>query len=688
MKLIKAARWVKYSVTFFLFISISGFILFLYYLPEEKMMRLFISQSELFLDRKVQIEDFRYTINGFRLNGVRIMEKDGKSSYLQARAIEIKFRRRLLLESKIEIASFVIHNPQITVDYNGQYSLQPLLKTVLENLKKISPAPAETKTPDIHIRGLSLEIKNTQEGLEPLLGSYLINAKIVTEKDAIRFKNLKMILPDNRGTIRSELLTLLTANGSFDIRGDADLHECSLVWVYGFGKDINFPYRIVSSRVKDLHITKDFTEAFVEDASCSLSNGNNVRVSRGYTRVSYSPRTLLLKEISAEALGKGNSKSSINIGFIEVVLASHAFTFDVGPVEGQIDDFLIMIPVVNKLPLSGMLKGSLRANGSSFSGDFDLQNFAFASALTGVNTQFSIRENNFHINGLRAILFGSPALIDAKTLNNKLSSFALNLSYDEYTISKDIPARINLPAGMSIQGNIKANKVHYEDKIISDAALSYEIRNMSVSIPRARCRFLGADIDGEANINTGESSTKASVFVRFFNLPAQNIGSYVKAVKNRLYGNASGQLSAEFYPRSDIPPAGTLTFMITNGKVVNTGFQNQLGFLLRPLRFKLEDLEFTNISGNVLFDKGGYHFSAFDFSAPEITLKVKGSISKKMVGNLDMTLQFTETFIRDIPNILYVAPQFAAHRKGGIYTYNLAVENKDILGKDSIKMLP
>jgi len=689
VKLIKIAKWVKYSVTAGLFLMLIIAMLFLYYLPEEKILRLFISQSELLLDRKVQIEDFRYTINGFRLNGVRILEKDGTTSYLQASAIEIKFRRRAFLERKIDISSFTIHNPVVRIDYTDEYSLEPIFRSISKNLKDFPFFVEGAPVPETILRNLTLEVKNTPDDLAPLRGTYLISTKIVFPPDRIEFKNLKLRMPETRGSITSDKLILTFMPNDFALKGDVFLYNCDISWTYLFDKTVKLPYRIANGQVRNLNVTGKYTEGSVEEVTCSLSNGNMVVAKKGYTRVTYAPLTLLLKDITATARQSArNDKSAITIGFIEVLLEKQLFKFDVGPVEGEFGDFLIMIPVFDLLPITGHLKGSLVFNGAAYTGDFDLKDFAYGTTLSGATFRFVMKENFFQLDGLRANLFGAPALISAKTLDKKLSSFALNMQYDSYTFNEKMSNEIALPPGLTVQGMIRAAEAHYKENHISDITLSYSISSDKLLVPRARCRMLGADIDGEATIALTGDAPKTTLFVRFFNLQAQNLGTYTEIIKNRLYGNASGQLRAEFYPGKNIPPVGALSFTVVNGKVVNTGFQNQLGFLLSPLKYKLEDLEFSHIYGNLLFDREGYHFSTFVFDAPEISLRVNGSVTTKMIGNLDITLQFTEAFIRDIPNIIYVAPQLSTHRRQGKYTYNFAIQDKDVFGKESVKMLP
>jgi len=151
----------------------------------------------------------------------------------------------------------------------------------------------------------------------------------------------------------------------------------------------------------------------------------------------------------------------------------------------------------------------------------------------------------------------------------------------------------------------------------------------------------------------------------------------------RIFGNAKARGNLRFNPflqNIEDSLQGKCDFQISNGKIANTGIQDQLGIFLDPLKYKLKDLEFNTISGSITISGKSYRFNPLVFTSPDIRLMAEGSVTNKDTLDSKITLEFDNTFIQDLTN---PAAMLALNRykKGKWYTRHFAIKGNISEGK-------
>ena len=130
---------------------------------------------------------------------------------------------------------------------------------------------------------------------------------------------------------------------------------------------------------------------------------------------------------------------------------------------------------------------------------------------------------------------------------------------------------------------------------------------------------------------------------------------------------------------------GNAVFNVSKGKVVNTGIQNGLIIFLAELRYKLKDLEFSRIYGNIDIDGKDLTINTFIFNSEDIRLAMNGKINSDLTAsNMSVKLEFNNHFIKDIPR-----PAIAFYNEylsGRWYTIPFLL-NGNITDSKNIKML-
>ena len=140
--------------------------------------------------------------------------------------------------------------------------------------------------------------------------------------------------------------------------------------------------------------------------------------------------------------------------------------------------------------------------------------------------------------------------------------------------------------------------------------------------------------------------------LNFKNIKIQDFPFQNQELKSRFFGFADGNATLAILPGKNPEDTikGKVVFNISKGKVVNTGVQNGLILFLAELRYKLRDLEFNKIYGNIDLDTGKYNINSFIFNSEDIRLSINGVLDSNLhADNMQMKLEFNNHFIKDIP---------------------------------------
>ncbi len=97
-----------------------------------------------------------------------------------------------------------------------------------------------TTIESITLEGARISLKNPPRTLKPLEGEYGIDASLeFLEKNRLRVYDCSIALPAGRGIVKPSVT--LALDGGFEITGETGLTQCSLLWVYTWGKNLSLP---------------------------------------------------------------------------------------------------------------------------------------------------------------------------------------------------------------------------------------------------------------------------------------------------------------------------------------------------------------------------------------------------------------------------------------------------------------
>lgn len=667
------------------------FSLFLIYFPEKSIIQALNTRAETILNRKILVDDFNYSFRGVKLSNVRIIEPDGTTSYLGAQNVEMTFSLAPILKRKLVLQDIYIQNLNLEIAYDkGEYSIGKIINALLSSDKEEAAAEEEkeegpsfrTVFPTIHLNNSTIQVTRTEAGLAPLQGNYTFDGKIIYSKEnGIDIREMMLVLPETRGTIGGGL-NIKVGDDNFHIIGGLNLDKVDIRWVYLFGGENppKLPYYLVSGQINNLDINKDYTEGTIGGLRGTLTNGTIINIKSGYCRVPYTPRTLILRDIVASA-----NRSNFELNNLEVVFGKST-TFEATMDNTNILDVIIMIPPIEKSPLEGIYTGKLSYVKKRYNGTLTVENGAFPPYIEDVNTTITASNSIFSVENVKATVLDNPATISIASTKSTLDSFALNLTFDTLKINQSETTLPILDSSFKVNGIIKANTISSSNIELSDSYIGYRISPGELSIDRFKTLFQNATITGEGRIKKKGQTMRGNVISNFSNLQVQTLSTFLPKIKNRFYGLASGNLSLQFHTKGKQPvfDTGNLDVKIAKGKLQDTGIQNGLGIVLEPLQYKLKDLEFENIYGNVAINNDRYEIHSLMFDSPNIKLSLNGNINRKNVGSMDITLLFTNQFIEDIPNFAY--PQFQKYKKGDWYMIPFEIRNQNILDGSSISI--
>jgi hypothetical protein len=269
---------------------------------------------------------------------------------------------------------------------------------------------------------------------------------------------------------------------------------------------------------------------------------------------------------------------------------------------------------------------------------------------------------------------GNAFVIDEAFFRKKAGSGAASPSTASPMVIPVIP--------LNITAQIDMGSVRYDKLNFGETHVNCTIGGRNIAIQRFSTAFMQGEIFGDGNISFTESGPMASSNVTFNHLIIQDIASITENFKNRMYGFAygNGQISAPLSGDILSSAKGNFEFRVDRGKIVNTGIQNGLGVWLSELKYKLTDLEFNTIYGNVTIDRDNYIINSFVFNSENIRLKIQGPINRELeTSKLDITLEFSSPFIQDVPTI---AISLRNRKKGSWYVIPFTASGKITEGRN------
>jgi len=682
---IKTVKLVTVLFLSILIILSSATALFIHYFPEERILTYIQKKAENSLERKISIGGLEYSIRGIVLKNVILHTGPSPDDPVFASAGEIRFWLSLfsLVHKQINLQNITVSELRFNIIFDDKGVSN--IEKISSDLNGTGSSSYSAKISGIRFSRAEISLINAPDRLRPLEGTYRVNARLAITKDRqIAIDQCTVKLPGKRGSISTDL-KISVKKGDFKITGDVDLSSVSLLWVYTWGTRDTLPYNIVSGQVRDLSITRNAVSGNARLTS-TLRNSDSVLSADGGTVVDLKNRSVLLKNLNA---GIGDSKLLINSFLFS--FSGDILSFRTTGIDARIKD---IGPILKFIPaqLYGSVQGQLSLEDKHYNGKLLLGNAGYDhenKIVSDLNAEITINDNIFRAADIPLKFQGQPALLSVASTDPSMKKLFVNLKMEKINLKGTSTTASKKPVSLpvDINGIISIGRVEYGSTVLSGVQLNYTAGGSVITIHRLSAGAFSGNLQGGGVIDLSAKPPLARVTVEFGNMKVQEIASMSDNFRQRLFGIASGSAQVTFHTGTEILNTmyGKVEFNINRGKLVNTGIQNGLGVFLSELKYKLRDLEFNRIYGNVDIRGREYTINSFIFNSQSIRLNIRGDMDNNLVAKpLYINLEFTGGFIQDLtPAFVFGLSKYL---EGRWYTIPF-IQRGDLTESGNIKLL-
>lgn len=624
--------------------------LIFYFFPRDKVKALIIENARELLKREITIRDIDYSIKGFSLTGIKIYETPIVEEKILAEADNIILGISLfsLFQKEIHVSRIYSKNLKINCEFDNE-GISNIEKFIRDISIKTGKDRQTAEIKMVRMENTSFTLKNLPQILKPLEGEYNINSDFYPKKNSeINVNKCRIKLPGERGILYPDIIVKIKKD-KFEITGETGLDKVSLGWVYRWASK-PLPYHIVKGRVTDLKITKNIVEGKV-DTDSTIYNSHKKISAQGYCRVSIDNRTVLIHDTN------GNIEKSK--GFLKSLL----LTFRGSLLGLEVPDFDFRIADIRSLiknvpeELFGRVSGSVNYSGEKVNAGIKLINtgFDFKNKLvSGINAELTINNNVFKNENLQLKIMENPCRVSIASTDGLLKKIFLNITAEKFIIpDKNDDSKLRpFSIPFNFTGKISTQKLIADPVTITDLNIIYTAAGNTIDIRKLGAFIMGGSVNGSGQIDIGGKVPRVTLKTIFNSIKVQDITSLSDNFKGRMFGIADGRISLSCELRKEILKTvkGKAEVIIDKGKLANTGIQNGLGIWLSELKYKLKDLEFNKIYGNVSLNGNNYFINSVQLQSEDIQLKLRGKIDDNLTAeNLLLNLEFTNQFIQDLP---------------------------------------
>lgn len=689
--------------------------LIFYFYPKDSVLSMIKAGTEKALKRQVSIESLEYSIRGVLLNNVTVYETlpDGsRAEILRSEEVVIKFSLISLLKKDIKIDTIYCKKFRLVWEFTPEGDNN--IKRMFSDMSKGAAGGGEKKKVKISKLLLSecaFVLVNPPEKFKPLEGEYIIDATVnIEENNALIISDAKIILPDKRGELYPEVD--VTIAGGFIMKGRAKAVNFDVPWTYGFSKNkLSLPFQTVNCYIDTLEITKTSVKGHVKGSS-TLKGTSKILNADGFCTVDLPAKITYLSDISGKLDG---STAKLNSMIISTAPGGGIKKFSTSDLSVNLEDARLLIKLIPP-GVFGAARGNLSFDGNSFSGRIELANTGYtgnAEIISDINTVIDINSGSIKKEAIPCRIFGNSSSISVATTDTKFKNFYVIIRSDrieadkirfrksrssddtadsgESTSSGSAQSGSSTGQGINIKfnisGKVQVRELVYENYIVRNIDSEFRASGSTIKIPGLTADIFSGKLYGSGKIDVSGNVPDAQIQVKYNNIKIQDIALKNENMKDRFFGFADGTANLNFQVKENMLSTvkGNSTFSITRGKVVNTGVQNGLIIFLAELRYKLKDLEFQKIYGNIEINNNIFQINSFIFNAEDVRLLMNGQIDSNLVArNMSIKLEFNNHFIKDIPRpAVTVLGEYAA---GNWYIIPFTV-NGSITDSKNIKML-
>ncbi|MBN2402801.1 MAG: AsmA family protein [Spirochaetes bacterium] len=714
----KKARFFKYffsiSLIVVLLFAVSAVLVY-HYFPKDKILSLITSSAEQSLKRKVTVRGVDYGLQGITLRDISIYNKLYSDNEIpddliaSVKEAKIYFSLLPLLQKEFIVSKITLDNLKIIISFaKGKSNLG----SFLQDLKTGGESDIKARISSIGFKDAEITLKDPIDVLKPLEGRYFFNGTVnISGHDMLSVSGCDIVLPDQRGAISSDKVIISLPENNFEITGDYKLRNCSLLWVYTWADDLSLPYTNFTGDIKNLKISKDQVEGYAKGKSV-LSNSMIVNAD-GICRVDIIKETVSLIDITGEIQKSRFFINQILLSFSSKVKDA-LLKFNITGIDADINDLkgiLTFLPD-NLLPnIFGDLSGDLSFENKFYNGLLNFRNVVYRSDgkdIIKINSEIPVKNNIIHKEKVPVSIFDQRCLVSVSTSGNNFQKVILNVYSKEFKylirkVKNTGEAFSRLKIKSDFIGRIDCDNFFLNRYNFSDVVINYSFIEGKLNLNQAVANFMGGAVKGNGYIDVSGQDPYVDLLFNFDDIKIQNIAGLKEELSGRFFGVAKGNVDIEFGIDKDSSIfdslKGKVEFNIDKGKLVNTGIQKGLGIWLSELKYKLSNIEFSKIYGNLNVIGDNIYINSMLFIAPDIRLKMDGYVLRpelndmKIPGELKIDLEFNDFFIQDIPNLpqaqfiskLLKIP--ALKKKGDWYVMSFRDKGDDITYSKNIKPL-
>jgi hypothetical protein len=651
---IKLFRLIVVSLfSVFVLLAAAAFLVIAFY-PEKNLLENISTMAEGATGRKITIGHLNYGIRGVTLDRVSVYDGTGEKDPVIFTADEVSLMfsiRGLLLDRKLKVKRISLKNPSFTIEYDdkGVSNIERIIDSIKSRSGGTGPGASIER---IYLANARISLRDSIPVLRPLEGQYTATAEVTIGDDkAVRVSNCSLRLPGTRGLLNPEV-EITVKDSNFKIFGDVKLHNASLLWVYMWGTNVTIPYDLINGTVTDLEITKDHVSGHAV-ATSTLRNSPRIVSADGKCFVNINKETVLLSGIKG-----GLNGSTFILQNLLFTFNGDIIHFGVTDMDVRVDDVRPLLPFLPE-KLSGKVRGSISLAGGRYNSDMDLAGVSFDARnrlVTDLNARLSLRNNLYRIKDIPVRILDSPCTLSVANTDPGMKKIFVEISAEKMVLDEGMLAvsSTNEPVKVPIEvnGRIRIDDLVFNTVKLRKLDLNFTIHESAIDLHGFSTQFTGGAIRGKGSIDLDKMPPHASVSFQFDGIRIQNMDIVKEKLNERVFGlgRGKGQLNFNLDRTMTKSLGGRLEMQIDRGKLVDTGIQNGLGIFLSELKYKLNNLEFNTIYGNLTLEGDRVRANSIIFNSENVRLKVEGDFDKKLVARpLMINLEFNRHFIQDLP---------------------------------------
>ena len=360
----------------------------------------------------------------------------------------------------------------------------------------------------------------------------------------------------------------------------------------------------------------------------------------------------------------GIDKSSFYIDNLLFTFDGNLIRFGFKNIDATISDAAAVLKFF-PAKLFGRVEGDLRYGGGLYNGNLKLNNCGYdpeTGLVSDLHASLAIADNRFKQTGIPFKFYGNPCALSIASTDASLSKLFINVGAEKIVID---PEKTRFSQGDAPHQHPQRNQRHHQRQPVPVRPAPGHRHPAPVPPFRHNRRHTGVPVHFRRRHHLrqrrhlhgpGSAPGFAVTELQQYHA-AESCGIQSKKSATGFSASANGKSKIDFELSDKIlqTARGNVEFTIDRGKLVDTGDPERPGAPVSELKYKLRDLEFNKIYGNMDIKGTTYLVNSFIFNSNNVRLKITGVFNDKLIASpLNITLEFTRNFIQDLPGLITI----------------------------------